>query len=204
MQLLKVVAVVFVFLFNLAIAQPVLADPIAEKSPEYTEITQSLTQLLQAQKDPEAAGYSAADLQNKILSLQFQKYVMETSEDWGVCQNNTNKTLAIYGHQPKKPYTTYTDNIYYLAPGEATDSDWDCSGVYLPNDAKVAGLDLGGAGAVKITDGSYLTISSDPTTNEIQFNLPLASVFKAGEGTWTIPDLAQADIDAQAPNAPTD
>lgn len=200
----KAIFAALVLVLNLVIVAPVWADPIAEKSPEYAEITQTLGQLLQAQNDPEAAGYTTADLQQKITNLQFQKYVMETSEDWGVCQNQTNKVLGVYAHKPQKPYTNSTNTLYYLAPGETTDEDWDCDGIYLPSDAKVAGLDLGGAGVAKIVDGTRLVIGSDPTTSSIQFNAPLAGVYKADELTWSVPDLTQADLDTQAPNAPTD
>jgi hypothetical protein len=203
MQFLRTVLIAVVLLVNLWIVQPAWADPIAEKSPEYAEITQTLTHLLQSQTDPEQAGYSAAELQQKIAALQFQKYIMESSEDWGVCKNNTSSIVGVYAHKPVKPYTNNTNTLYYLAPGEETDEDWDCDGVYLPNDAKIPGLDLGGAGAVKIVDGSRLTIDTDPA-GAIQFNLPLANVYKAGESTWTIPNLSQAEVDTQVANAPTD
>jgi len=36
----------------------------------------------------------------------------------------------------------------------------------------------------------------------VEFNLPLAKVFQAGELNWQTPDLTQADIDVQTPNAP--
>lgn len=204
MQLLKVVLVAIVLLVNLMIAQPSYADPIAEKSPEYAEITQSLTTLLQSKDNPEQTGYSAAELQQKISDLQFQKYIMEASEDWGVCRNNTNKTVGVYAHKPVKPYTNSTNTLYYLAPGQTTDDDWDCDGVYLPNDVKVAGLTLGEAGAVKIVDGARLVIDTDPVTEAFQFNLPFTGVYKAGEGTWSIPNLSQAEIDTQIANAPVD
>ncbi|WNZ26988.1 hypothetical protein HJG54_29135 [Leptolyngbya sp. NK1-12] len=203
MRFLKVLLITVLLFVNFWMAPSAWADPIAEKSPEYAELSQTLTQLLQAKNNPEQAGYSAAELQQKIAELQFQKYIMESSEDWGVCKNNTNKMIGVYAHKPVKPYTNSTNTLYYLAPGQETDEDWDCDGVYLPNDAKVAGLSLGGAGAVKIVDGSRLTIDTDPT-GAIQFNLPLAGIFKAGEGTWTIPNLSQAEVDTQVANAPTD
>jgi hypothetical protein len=173
------------------------------QSPEYAQITQTLTNLLQSRTNPEQTGYSALELQKKIAELQFQKYIMESSEGWVVCKSNTNKIVGVYARKPVKPYTNTTNTLYYLAPGEETDEDWDCDGVYLPNDAKVAGLDLDSAGAAKIVDGSYLTIDTDPT-GALQFNLPLAGVYKIGEGNWQIPDLSQAELDSQIANAPTD
>lgn len=201
MKLFKVVFVVLVLLVNLLIAPASFADPIAEKSPEYAEITQTLDRLLQARANPDETGYAAEDLQQQIANLQFQKYIMETSEDWGMCSNNTNSMVGVYAHKPKK---STTNTLYYLAPGETTDDDWDCDGVYLPNDIKVAGLNLGSAGAVKIVDGTQLVIGTNPATGAIEFNAPLSSVFKTGEGNWLIPDLSQADIDAQTANAPVD
>ncbi|MGH2415953.1 MAG: hypothetical protein ACRDEA_20140 [Microcystaceae cyanobacterium] len=204
MKLIKVVLVALVLFVNLFVAQYSWADPISEKSPDYPEITQTLNNLLQAKANPKDSGYSAEDLQQKIAALQFQKYIMESTEDWGVCSNQTNKTIGVYAHKPKKHSAASENTLYYLGAGETTDDDWDCDGVYLPNGVKAGGLVGDAAGAVKIVDGTRLVVSSNPATGEIEFNAPLAQAFKAGEGNWSIPDLSQADIDAQVPNAPID
>ena len=191
--------------FTMTIARPVYADPIAEKSPEYTEITQSLNNLLQAKANPESLGYNAAELQQKINTLQFQKYAMETTEDWGICRNETGQTIGVYLHKPQKPYTLpYTSTLYFLASGQETDEDWDCDGVFVPNDAQIAGLDLGGAGAVKITDGTRLVVSNNPFVGGINFNAPLAGTVTAENSNWLIPNFTQADVATQFPNAPND
>lgn len=205
MKLIKAFLIILVLLVNVVIAQPSLADPIAEKSPDYPKVTQTLNELLQIRANPDQTEYSAAELQQKIATLQLQKYILETSEDWGVCRNETGKTLGVYLHEPKK---ATQDTLYYLADGESTDDDYDCSGIYLPNDAKVAGLGLVGNApvALSILDGTQLTATTNPTTNEIELNVPstLTEIVNVGEENWTIPNLAQADIDAQTPNAPAD
>jgi hypothetical protein len=206
MKFLKVVLVAVMLWVNLLVLQPAEADPIAEKSPEYTEITQSLTDLLNAASKPENSGYTAEELQQKITSLQFQKYIMETTEDWGVCQNNTASTIGVYAHKPKK---VATNTLFYLGAGQSTDDDWDCDGVYLPSGSKVAltpaasGQELTAPVALKITDGTRLAISASPE-NVIGFNLPPAQVLTAENTDWSIPDLTVADISAATPNAPQD
>jgi hypothetical protein len=208
MKFLKVALVAVMLWVNLLVLQPAEADPIAEKSPEYAEITQSLSSLLNAVGNPQESGYTAEELQQKITNLQFQKYIMETTEDWGVCQNDTASTIGVYAHKPKKGRVV-ENTFFYLGAGQSTDDEWDCDGVYLPSGSKVAltsaGLiqDLTEPIALKITDGTRLAISASPE-DVIGFNLPLAQVLKVGDSTWSIPDLTQADIDAAVPNAPQD
>jgi hypothetical protein len=206
MKFLKIALIALVLLItNLVITQPSLADRISEKSPEYTEIVETLDNLLKTQANPQQSDYTAEELQQKIADLKVQKYVLETSEDWGTCRNETGKLLAIYAHKPKK---AAQNTIFYLEDGEVTDDDWDCDGILLPNDVKVSGLDLtpGEPVALKIVDGTALTARTNPETGEIELNVPpaLITVLKEGDLDWSIPNLAQADIDAQAPNAPTD
>lgn len=213
MKIFKAILVFLFLLVNLAIAQPSFADPIAEKSPEYAQITQQLTQLSQARTNPSAVGYNTAEeLQQKISDLQFQKYVMETTEDWGVCRNETGKTLAVYAHKPSK-YGSSVNTLFYLGNGQKTDDEWDCDGFYLPSGANVAGISVpsgenqeqeGLPLFVKIVDGTKLIARTNPLTGEIELNAPPASVSLAGELNPGVPNLSQAQIDAQVPNAPID
>ena len=206
MKLFKIALVVLMFLINvLAIAQPSLADRIAKKSLDYPQVTQALAALSKVKADPTQSQYTAEELQQKTADLQLQKYILETSEDWGTCRNETGKTLAIYAHKPK---SAGTNTLYYLGNGKTTDDDWDCDGVLLPNDAKVAGFNLtaGEPAALKILDGTQLVATTNPDTEEVELNTPLAltKILNVGEANWLIPNLAQADIDAQKPNAPID
>ena len=193
------------FFINLAIAQPSLADRIAKKSPDYPQVTQALKDLLKVKADPSQSEYTVEQIQQKTADLQLQKYILETSEDWGTCRNETGKTLAVFAHKPK---SSGTNTLYYLGSGKSTDDSWDCDGVLLPNDAKVAGFNLtaGEPAALKILDGTQLVATTNPTTGEVELNTPLAltKILNVGEPNWSIPNLAQADIDAQKPNAPID
>lgn len=208
MKLLQTALVVLVFLVNLAIAQPTWADPPnLTQSPEYTEVTQTLTSLLRAKASPKQAGYDVGELQQKIGELQLQKYILETAADWGQCRNETGKTLGVYAHKPlkKAAFSSDQSTLYYLPTGAETDDDWNCDGVLLPTGVKVAGLNEEGLTeplVAKLVAGTQLVATTNPATGAVELNVPPAKVLKAGEGTWTIPSLSQTEIDAQAPNAP--
>ncbi len=205
MKELKMLLVLLVCIVSFAIAGPAAADPIAKKSPDYPVVTQALNDLLQLQKDPNQTTYQPEELQQKIADVKLQKYILESSKGWGTCRNETGKTLAVYAHKPK---TSAINTLYYLGAGQETDDDWDCDGLYLPSDAKIAGFNLTGSDpvALKVLDGSRLVATTNPDTGELELNLPpaLTQLVKAGEVNWSIPVMAQADIDAQVPNAPVD
>jgi hypothetical protein len=204
MKQFKIWLISLVWIASFLVAAPVLADRIAKKSPDYAVVVQTLEQLFVTQNDPEQTEYSTEELQQKIDNLKLQKYVLETAEDWGVCRNETGKTLAVYGHQPKK---SLQDTLVYLADGKETDDNWDCQGIYIPNDVQIAGLNLiPGPATLKILDGTYLVISANQETGELAFNVPsgLLEIVPITDNNWSVPDLTQADIDAQVPNAPID
>lgn len=205
MKVLKLLLVLVVCVVSFAIAGPAAADRIAKTSPDYPVVTQALNQLLQLQQDPNQTTYPSEELQQKIADVKLQKYILESSKNWGTCRNETGKTLAIYAHKPK---AAAINTLYYLGAGQETDDDWDCDGLYLPSDAKVAGFNLTESApvALKILDGSQMVASTNPDTGELELNLPLAltQLVKPGDVNWSIPSMAQADIDAQVPNAPVD
>lgn len=75
---------------------------------------------------------------------------------------------------------------------------------------KVAGIntapgqELRSPVAYKIVDGSHLVAKTNPETSAIEFNVPSAQVFKAGDANWFIPDTLQAALDTGITNAPID
>ena len=202
---IKAWLVSFLLIWSLFLSSPVLADRIAKKSPDYPSVVETLNQFLEFQANPEQSEYSTTEIEQKINNLKIQKYVLETSEDWGICQNQTDKTIGVYGHDPKRPLE---NTLFYLAKGQETDDSWDCEGVYIPNDVQVNSLNLIAAepSALRIIDGTKLTITTNPSTGELVLNVPsgLLNVIPFGDSNWSIPSLSQADIDAQIPNAPTD
>ncbi|BDA75200.1 hypothetical protein MicvaDRAFT_4328 [Rivularia sp. IAM M-261] len=208
---LKSVLVVLLILINLIFAQPSWASKAKlTQTPEYTEVTESLNQLLQAKTAPqENSEYTPTEIEQKIGQLQLQKYILETASHPAQCRNETGNTLAIYAHKGKKAPT-----LFYLGNGKYTDDDWSCDGVYLPSGAKLAnatslGIEkLTEAQALKITPGTQLVISTNPQTGAYELNVSPAKVFKAGdqavENSWSIPNLSVSDISTQVPNAPID
>ncbi|MGG6295065.1 hypothetical protein ACQ4M4_11780 [Leptolyngbya sp. AN02str] len=205
MKLLKAACIAFLLILNLAVVKPALADaPKPTESADYTNLVETLSGLIQARDtNTPPEGMTIADVEQKIPTLEYQKYLMEMGEDT-LCRNNTTRPLAVYGSPNKGSTTTFEQVLYLLPAGEETDDNWVCGGVYLPNDATAAGLELMGATAVKILPGTELEIAEDPDTGAIAFNLPPASVFSAGDINWEIPDLAQADLTNQYPEAPLD
>lgn len=216
MKLLKIVLVVLVVAANLVFAPASMAGsdkPKYTSNPDYIEVTQTLNTLLEAKKSTESnQNYTPEELQKKIAQLEFQKYTLETGKSWGQCRNNTGKTLAVYGPKPKKAASDYQNALYFLGDGQTTEHKWDCDGIYLPSDVQATDLSvvdkvaqaLTGGVAVKIVDGTQFVATANPQTAAIEFNVPTAKVFKPGDVNWFVPDVTQAYIDTQLPNAPTE
>ncbi|MEH1907298.1 MAG: hypothetical protein V7L05_28210 [Nostoc sp.] len=202
MQFLKIVLVALVLMVNLLIAQPSWAGKDFTKGADYAEVTQALNQLLTVKDTPEQAGYTPEQFQQRLAQLQLQKNVIETARKRAQCRNETGKTLAVYANKPKKSPT----QLYFLGAGTITDDDWDCDGIYLPAGSQVV---LGPSAqpqeltepiAVKFVDGTQSIARSNPATGVIELNVEPAKVFKAGESSWLLPTLSQADIDVHIPN----
>lgn len=195
--LFKLAIVVLIFVVNLVIAHPSLADPPkVTKNSEYIEITQSLNRLV-SQK--EAQGGSPV-LQQKIDELQIQKAAMESGITWGQCRNETNKTIAIYGPPGEESKSASDGELYFLGSGESTPEGWDCNGLYLPNGLQVTGVDVTQPLAYKVLNGTQLVVKTNPDTGELSLNVPPTQILKAGDGQWTIPNLSQAFIESRIPS----
>jgi hypothetical protein len=205
MKLLRLVLVAIVFVVNLIIAQPSWADSGKFiKTHEYKEVTQAIADVLNPDNP---LGLKPEAIPQKLADLRFQKYVLETADDQAQIFNKTGKTLAIYA-RPKKAAADPT--LYYLGAGESIDDDYAFSGIYLPEGGKVAldptntqGQELTEAIAFKFVPGTQLVATANPD-GVIEFNAPVASVVKAGETSWSLPKLTQAEIEAKTPNAPQD
>ncbi|WP_414752619.1 hypothetical protein [Anabaena sp. CCY 9910] len=191
--LLKTALVCLLLLVNLMVASPSWAGKKLANDPDYIEITKSLDSALQ---DRQTQG-STPEIEQKISNLQYQKYIIENSEEpVGICRNETDKTLLIYGEKPKKSTSTYDNELYLLPSGAETDDEWDCQGVYLPGKAATAEQAATPAQVVKIFHGTRLVATNNPQTSEIEFNLPPTKVFQSGEVNWFIPENSQAALDA--------
>ncbi|MEH2273740.1 MAG: hypothetical protein V7K40_02700 [Nostoc sp.] len=217
MKIWKFLLIVLMIFANLAFAQPSFADrPKFSKNPDYIEVTKTLNELSQtkdAQTDVE--GLTPKEIQKRIEELTLQKYALETGINWGQCNNQTGNTIAVYGKRPNdedNEDAVYDNNLYFLANGQSTKKNWDCDGIYLGNDIKVAnftssfngqGQKLTGPAALKILDGTQLVIKTDPDTAAIELNVPTVKVLNSNEANWFIPDISQALINTRVPNAPS-
>ncbi|MBD2249980.1 hypothetical protein [Nostoc parmelioides] len=191
--LVKITLVCLLLLVNLMIAQPSWAGKELANDPDYVEITKSLESAL---LEKQSQG-STPEIEQKISNLQYQKYIVENSEDpAGICRNETNETLLIYGEKPKKSTSTYDNELYLLPSGAETDDEWDCQGVYIPGQAATEEQAAIPPKAFKFVHGTRLVATTNPETKEIEFNLPPAKVFQSGEANWLIPENLQAALDA--------
>lgn len=205
---LKAAIIILLLSLNLAIAPPASADTTMSKvSPEYPKVVQELKRLSKLKSDPQQTKYTLQELNRKISDALIQKKHLETAEDWGICSNRTDRTLAIYAHKPKSFPSSNFIALYYLAPNRTTDEDWDCDGLYIPSGSKVAGFTLteGEPNILEILDGTKLVATTN-SEGEIVFNVPsaLVKVLRSKDVTWPRPNLTQANIDLHKPNAPTD
>ena len=148
---------------------------------------------------------TAEDIQKKIDELSFQKYALEKGINWGQCRNETGKTIAIYGPKPEKPKSEFDNALYFLSSGETTPRGWDCQGIYLAKDSKIAGSgtdaeEITGAAAVKIPKGTQLIAKSNPETRTLELNITPNKVFKAGDINWYIPNVSEINIADRIPD----
>jgi hypothetical protein len=164
-KLLKTILVCLVLLISWVTMSPALADPPKlDRNADYQTITQTLTDLLQARDTdqlPEGI-QSTEQLEQAITGLQYQKYVVESGKGVSECRNNTGRAIAVYGPTTKKLTSQFDNTLYLLPSGGETDDDWNCEGVFLPSDLKVAGL-ANGSPVCSIGPHGRLTARTIPT-----------------------------------------
>jgi hypothetical protein len=217
MKIWKSLLIVLMVLVNLAFAQPSFADrPKFSKNPDYIEVTKALKELSQTKDtQTQVEGLTPEEIQKRTEELTLQKYALETGINWGQCENQTGNTIAVYGKRPNdedEEDAVYDNNLYFLANGQSTKNNWDCDGIYLANDARVAnftsspngqGQELTGPAALKILDGTQLVIKTNPDTAAIDLNVPTVKVLNSKTANWFIPDISQAIINTRVTNAPS-
>ncbi|MHC0064177.1 hypothetical protein ACWATR_14965 [Nostoc sp. UIC 10890] len=217
MKFWKYLLIVLMIVTSFAFAQPSFADrPKFSKNPDYIEVTKALNELTR-KKDTQTQveGLTPEEIQKRTEELTLQKYALETGINWGQCNNQTGNTIAVYGKKPNDEDdedAVYDNGLYFLADGQSTKNNWDCDGIYLPNDVKVAnftsspngqGQELTGAAALKILDGTQLVIKTNPDTAAIELNVPTVKVLNSKESNWFIPDISKDIINTRVPNAPS-
>lgn len=194
--LFKIALVALIFVVNLAIAQPSLADrPKVSKNPDYVQVTKTLNGLLALKETQNIT----PELQQRIDELSLQKAAIESGVTWGQCSNETGNTIGIFGPASEE-LKTGDNSLYFLANGETTPEGWDCQGVYLPSGINVAGIDSTPA-AFKILDGTRLVARINRDTSAIEFNVP--ALKSSQENELTIPNISQAFIESRIPSTLT-
>lgn len=186
MKLIQSLIVIFVVLFNLAIAQPSLANkPPVTSNPDYISVTEELAKAT----DP-----------TEIAKLQFEKYIIETGESFAECRNLTGSPLAVYGKKSKVDPSTFDNSLYTLPSGQTTNEDWNCQGIYLPTGLNNDGKPV----AVKLVTGTQLVAKANSETGAVELNIPTTKVYKTGEVNWAIPETPEALAAMNLIEAPLD
>lgn len=194
MKLFKSLLLVLIIGLNFIFARPSLADPQKiTKSADYVEVTKSLD-ILEAQLAAAKTGetisetFTVEDIQKKLMNCRFKNMLSKKGlTGVNVAMKQTKQLLCTF--KPKKPKTSYDNTLYFLGAGQETPAGWDCQGIYLANDAKVAGLNidpnqsLDGAAAIKIFKGTQLIAKSNPETSALEFNVTPSKLFKLAIST---------------------
>ncbi len=192
--LFKIALVLLIFVVNLAIAQPSLADrPKVSKNPDYIQVTKTLNGLSALQESQDVP----PEVQQRIDELTLQKAAIESGVTWGQCSNQTGNTIGIFGPASEESKTGDDNNLYFLADGETTPEGWDCQGIYLPSGINVAGIESTPA-VFKILDGTRLVARRNPDTCAIEFNVP--ALKSSQENKLTVPNVSQAFIESRIPS----
>jgi hypothetical protein len=191
--LFKIALVVLIFVVNLAIAQPSLADrPKVSKNADYIQVTKTLNGLLALQETQDVT----PEVQQRIDELTLQKAAIESGVTWGQCSNKTGNTIGIFGPASEESETD-DNSLYFLADGETTPEGWDCQGIYLPSGINVAGIESTPA-VFKILDGTRLVARRNSDTSAIEFNVP--ALKSSQEKELKIPNVSQAFIESRIPS----
>ncbi|QLG39949.1 MULTISPECIES: hypothetical protein [unclassified Paenibacillus] len=98
--------------------------------------------------------------------------------------NKTNEILCVYGGDP---VGGFDNSCFPLKPGEATSSNFDCDGFFVPNDRHVGQVSFPaqkGPAAVKIKDYQTLTVTQDG--NFYLLDSHNWGIYRAGELNWAI------------------
>jgi hypothetical protein len=96
------------------------------------------------------------------------------------CINRTDEDLAVYGDAPAG--SKMETALYRLPRDRATPDDWDCDGLFVPNDRvanQAIGADIPGPVAVKYMDFVNFTIRK----SENKYDLPI------NQGTFRPDDI---------------
>lgn len=215
MKAFKCILMVLILFANLLFVEPSLADaPKITKSPEYKALTKEINKL-RAVKDTQTQleDYTPKQIESRLNELEFQKYTFESGVNWGQCQNETGKTLAVYGPLPANVDDDdfpYDAGLYFLGNGQTTQNNWDCQGVYIPNDITAIALtpdgqnqELTGGIVIKVPKGTNLVLTKNQDTGVVEFNIPVTPVAKTEKVNWYVPKVSQALIDTRAISVPT-
>ncbi len=128
--------------------------------------------------------------------------------NFGRCINKTGETILVYG--PKSPSTPQDkDNALYKLPtNKKTPDNWDCDGIYVPNDriAKQAIMpDIPGPVAVKYIniinfeihkeDNKYVIPPNQGTFKPSEIQCPTPQDLLPNVVCWDIPDIDHNSLD---------
>jgi hypothetical protein len=91
----------------------------------------------------------------------------------GTCINSTGETILVYGPNSDGTPQDRDNSLYRLPTGRRTPANWDCDGIYVPNDRiahQLVGSNIPGPVAIKYGLGVVST-TFEITRNANEYNL---------------------------------
>ena len=130
---------------------------------------------------------------------------------FGRCINSTGETILVYGAKSSETPQDKENALYRLPTSRKTPDDWDCDGVYVPNDRiaeQVVGSDIPGPVAIKYFEPLTFEIEKEGNKYDLP---PNQGAFKPDEVCcpsnyptcvcWNIPDKSHNEL-SEYPEVP--
>lgn len=188
-------------LFSLVYPIPVQADAGAFlTSQTYAELQASLEQT----RDPK-----------RLADLQALEEAIAASDDRAQLTNQTTHNLGVFARYKKDPADAPAQ-FYVLAPGHATDDDYELLGLLVPPQVSLAWADTGKISpassprVLRLLEGEQLAVS-EPAAAETslgdviyQLSLPAFSVEASLAFIPELPAINQLQLDQDVETAPVD
>lgn len=137
-------------------------------SPSYSELSGELESLQNALAKTPAKAPSASQ-QQRLADLEALQKAVASSSDRSQLANKTSHSLGVFARYKKEPTTTPA-SFYVLAPGHATDDDYELVGLYVPADVSLSWNSTGGVQPTatpriaRILEGQQLKVRDLPAT----------------------------------------
>ena len=190
-------------------ADPAFAESlITRETADYQQLSQEISAL-----QAKSMALNANQAQ-RLGDLQLLEAAIADSNDRATLTNGTSHNLGLFARS-KKVASDQPASFYVLAPGHASDDDFEVVALYLP--AQVS-LDWEGSSSqvaatsprlVRVLSGEELEVSEpdgafDRSDVAYRLNLPAFAVESQISALASVPSLTQQQLDEEPETAPVD